>query len=89
MVGFFAADKENTAAGCSSILRGFRRSQREKDTTAGIVEAYGSLQSPELGSPAFGQRRKKLTVITLCRFSLLAEDWITGVQTIPFKQDML
>ena len=50
---------------------------------------HGFLQPFELGSLAFGQRREKLTVFTPCRFSLLAENQITGVQTIPSKQDTL
>ena len=39
----------------------------------------------ELGSLAFGLRRKKLTVFTPCHFSLLVENQITGVQTNPYK----
>jgi hypothetical protein len=47
------------------------------------------LQSPELGSLALGHRREKLTVPAPRRFSLLAENQMTGVQTIPSKQDTL
>jgi hypothetical protein len=58
------------------------------------------LQSPELGSLALGHRRENLTVpaprrkagVTVPaprRFSLLAENQMTGVQTIPSKQDTL
>jgi hypothetical protein len=47
------------------------------------------LQSPELGSLALGHRREKLTVPAPRRFSLLAENQMTGVQTLPAKQDTL
>jgi hypothetical protein len=47
------------------------------------------LQSPELGSLALGHCRKKLTVPAPRRFSLLAENQMTGVQAIPSKQDTL
>jgi hypothetical protein len=47
------------------------------------------LQSPELGSLALGHRREKLTVPAPRRFTLLADNQMTGVQTIPSKQDTL
>ncbi|WP_156892397.1 hypothetical protein [Salaquimonas pukyongi] len=53
------------------------------------VEYPFVLQSPEPGSRALGLRCKTLTVPALLRFLRLAEDPVTGVQTIPSNQDTL
>ena len=46
-------------------------------------------QSSELGLFRSGQRRAKLTVPALRRFTLLAGPKNSGAQTIQSKQDML
>ncbi len=50
---------------------------------------FASLNGELLGSLPFGHRRENLTVPALLRFPLLAENQITGVQTIPFVNDTL
>ncbi len=47
------------------------------------------MESFELGSLPFGQRRKILTVPALRRIFLLAEDKTPGVQTIPYERERL
>jgi hypothetical protein len=47
------------------------------------------LKLPELGFLAFELCREKLMVFIPCRFSLLVEDQIPGVQTIPSNHDTL
>ncbi len=63
--------------------------KRHHSRALNIMNVLGFLQSFELGSLPFGQRRKILTVPALRRIFLLAEDQTPGAQTIPSNQDTL
>ena len=81
-------DETSSGRFASRTPEGPRRKRRHS-RTVNIMNIRCFLQSFELGSSPFGQRRKTLTVPALRRLFLLAEDQTPGVQTIQFKPDAL
>jgi hypothetical protein len=90
-MGFFVPARRTPQCDVN-IARGFRQGGRGKDRQASrrkMLGLHAKLQSSELGPSRPGPRRETLTVLAPRRLSLLARTQITGVQTIPFKQDTL